>query len=322
MAETKRSMITSQFPRLVYYHREDDIDSNLHLYSYDVERRNSSVIKNTPADMANHKGVCAAYGWMVMLDERTNANSCFLFNPMSMKKITLPPWRAMQWSCCTLTLPPSHPNSVVAFFDLDRPFIMFCYPGEAIWREQDFIDDIAIVQPFNQVVCHERQIYCLDFQGVTLIELTLSNDYRFEIRRQLTMKRPNWHYDDATCYQRLLVESLGDIFMIYIIFIGFPRKKVREVCVFKLDMDKAEWRRVNDLGDHRVFFLRESSVMSCSTCIGSSGSSSVRENSIYFILPKEDGIRTTNMCVYNIREKTFKTYVVCPKSVTYCQWII
>ncbi|CAH9074371.1 unnamed protein product [Cuscuta epithymum] len=321
MAETKRSVISSQFPRLVYY--QDDDESSLHLYSYDVERCNSSVIiKNTPSDMANHKGVCAAHGWMVMLDETPNAASCFLFNPMSMKKITFPPWESMEWSCCTLTLPPSHPNSVVAFFDKDRPFVMFCHPGEEVWREQDFIDDIVIDQPFSQVVCHERQIYCRDFQGVVLTELTLSDDHRFEIRRQFTMRRPDWHYEDAPRFQRVLVESLGDIFLIYIIFIGLLGNKVRDVCVFKLDMDKAEWRNVKNLGDQRVFFLGESSSMSCSTCIGSSSSSSMRENTIYFIAPKEDGIRTTHVCVYDMREKTTKTYVVCPKLVTYCQWII
>ncbi|CAH9134115.1 unnamed protein product, partial [Cuscuta epithymum] len=316
MAETKTSAICSQFPRLVYYHEKDDDESSLHLYSYDVERCNSSVIiKNTPADMANHRGVCAAHGWMVMLEESPNSASCFLFNPMSMEKITLPPLEPMEWSCCTLTLPPSHPDSVVAFFDKDRPFVMFCHPGEAVWREQDFIDAIAIDQPFHHVVCHERQIYCRAFQGVTLTVLTLSNDHRFEIRRQLTMRRPYWDYEDAPRFRRVLVESLGDIFEIYIIFIGLLRNKVRDVCVFKLDMDKVEWRIVNNLGDHRVFFLGESSAVSCSTNIGSSSSSSIRENTIYFTLPRKDEIRTTDVCVYDMREKTIKTYVVCPKLV-------
>lgn len=226
-----RPPIHSHFPWLVYSYGER-FDAQMF---YDVEEGNR-YIKQIP-DMSN-KIICAnSHGWMVMLD--LDLNSSFLLNPVSMEKIILPPWQSPRptWVCCILSLPPSDPKCIVAFFTAQRPYIMFCHPNDKVWREKEF--DITNFK-FNEVVSFEGKIYCLNGLDGSLMELKVLNNYMLQMTQ--LVKSPHdpllngEEHNGGQCY---LVESLGEIFLVTLTLYKLFKNRIREVCVYKMDLRKS-----------------------------------------------------------------------------------
>nr|GMC74958.1 proteinaceous RNase P 2 [Ipomoea batatas] len=115
----------SQFPLLVYFHGKK---SNTQTF-YDIERDYYEV-KKIP-DMFNKYVRNSSHGWTLMIDMYMKSDTtCFLLNIASMEKIKLPPWKFETPRYSVLTLPPSDPKSIVAFFREGISSVMFCHPGE------------------------------------------------------------------------------------------------------------------------------------------------------------------------------------------------
>ncbi|KAF8391732.1 hypothetical protein HHK36_021966 [Tetracentron sinense] len=78
----------------------------------------------------------SCYGWLVMCD--LNMTDLFLWNPVSLEKIQLPPLlslKSIQYNC-TLSSPPSDPNCRVFFFGEFDPLVFYCRPGDDKWTEE------------------------------------------------------------------------------------------------------------------------------------------------------------------------------------------
>lgn len=314
---THETPIPSRFPWLVYFHGHH-FDTQTF---YDIEGGNY-YIKQIP-DMSN-KCLCAnSHGWMVMTDfDLTSDEQILLLNPVSMEKIVLLPFKPkptfkFSWSRCILSLPPSDPKCIVAFFDTNPPYIVFCHPSDKVWREEEldinnrFIDNVFSC---DGKICYNN--------GGSLMELKVLDNDKLEVTKLVEIE-PKKVFDGSVIEQWFFVESLGDIFLVIIGVYSFESKnRIRNVCVFKMNLRDLEWESVNNLGDDRVFFLSQEICMSCSS-IGSS--SSVRKNSIYFTSLDPEEVGMMSMHVYDVEEKTIATYLVCPnvyQNVSSGQWIM
>nr|GMC73486.1 F-box/kelch-repeat protein At1g57790-like [Ipomoea batatas] len=300
--------IPSPFPWLLYYKGKR---SNTQLFFNIISKEDTWEIKNMP-----NKVVCTnSHGWMVMRNPNRNSSVCFLLKLATMEKIMLPPLNLKTWNYCILTSPPSDPTCIVGFFHLNR--LTFWHLGEKIWREHKFdVGDDAM----DYIVYCEGKFYCMNLNHDTIMEVMVLNDHKCEMK-QLKVEKPRWWDALGTMtFASYLIESLGEIFLVTILFAGIFADKIVEICVFKLDFKKLEWKRVKSLGDQRVFFLDCTISMSCSTS-GLSGC--IKENSIYFTRCGEVNLRS--MYIYDMEEKTITTCLVCPntvQNVTKGQWIM
>nr|GMC68891.1 F-box/kelch-repeat protein At1g57790-like [Ipomoea batatas]GME17858.1 F-box/kelch-repeat protein At1g57790-like [Ipomoea batatas] len=299
--------VPSPFPWLLYYKGKR---SNTQIFFNIINEEGTWDFKN----MSNNFVCTNSHGWMVMRNPNRNSRVCFLLNLATMEKIMLPPLKLKTWKSCILSSPPSDPTCIVGFFYLNR--FKFWHLGEKIWREHTFnVENDAI----DHTVYCEGKFYCFNFNLDSVMEVMVLDNHKCEMR-QLKVEMPTWEGRGCHRVANYFVESLGEIFLVIIVFAGLVGNRILEVCVFKIDFKELEWIRVKSLGDHRVFFLSNTISMSCSTS-GSSGC--IKENSIYFILSSEVDLRS--MYIYDMEEKTITTSLVCPRTVhnvTQGQWIM
>nr|GMC71311.1 F-box/kelch-repeat protein At1g57790-like [Ipomoea batatas] len=309
----------SHFPLLVYFHGKK---SNTQTF-YDIERDNYEV-KKIP-DMFNKYVGKSSHGWSVMIDVNMRSGTCFLLNIASLEKIKLPPWKFRTPMFSILTLPPSDPKSIVAFFRPGISSVMFCHLDEKVWTEWE-LDDDDDDYDYESVISCEGKIYCFTLKKMKVLDAEMRQS------RVEKIKLPEWEVPGAMFFTRYFIESLGEIFVVIIIHYSWSMFKIRDVFVYKLDFEKAKWIRVNNLGVKRVFFISgETTSMSCSS-IGSSGR--VKENSIYIIPPfsnenEEMSFSNENekmsIYIYDMEEKTITTQKFCSNvvyNVSAGQWIM
>ncbi|KAF9589864.1 hypothetical protein IFM89_028799 [Coptis chinensis] len=89
------------------------------------------------------------------------------------------------------------------------------------------------------------------------------------------VKDPKFSLPYVACSSSFMVESCGEIFKVSRFHLGVSAKIILTLEVFKLDLSKMDWVKVESLGD-RVFLLGESCTSLSSTELG------VKGNCIYF----------------------------------------
>ncbi|CAN6336336.1 unnamed protein product [Urochloa humidicola] len=61
--------------------------------------------------------------------------------------------------------------------------------------------------------------------------------------------------DGSPFWSSYLVESRGDLFLAVVIFAGPNVHKIAEVAVYRMEFSAPAWRKVDKIGDDRVFLL-------------------------------------------------------------------
>ncbi|KAF5932567.1 hypothetical protein HYC85_028738 [Camellia sinensis] len=189
-----------------------------------------------------------SYGWLVLLD--FESDDCFLLNPVSMKKIMLPPLQSYPFLCCILSSPPTDPNCALIFVCREKPSALYA------------------------TVC-EGKIY-----GLTLDRSLLTVDIvgSYLVVTQLGAEKPPRPSVRGTSRSDCnLVDSCGELFLVIKSYLGMTMK-IRDVEVHKMDFSRLVWTTVDSLGD-RTFFL--SITGNCVSC--SAAESGIKHNSIYYL---------------------------------------
>ncbi|KAL3534657.1 hypothetical protein ACH5RR_003118 [Cinchona calisaya] len=147
--------------------------------------------------------------------------------------------------------------------------LAFTNPGYASW--------ITVEESFQyrimDVACLNNQIFALSATGTLLVV-----DINLQLPEIVHLAAPPHQWARE---QVFLVESLGDILMIYqYIYVGnlnHPGEPV-QFEVFKFDFGAREWTQIKDLGD-RAIFVGDNIAMS----VSATKLINYRGNSIYFI---------------------------------------
>ncbi|KAF9613573.1 hypothetical protein IFM89_009243 [Coptis chinensis] len=201
------------------------------------------------------------HGWLVMTDLWLSAEvHCFLWNPDTRKKVDLPSWsvkRPEDVGMCILLSPPTDPDCMVLF--AGENFFLTWQLGDKNWTKHNYElvgkDPDDTIDFIHKVIsCKDGNIYALTIHlMVAVIDRESCGNLSV---RLLDFERPpsskSFSFDTHH-----LVESCGEIFLVVIMFLGQTTiEDVHYVEIFKMDLSKEVWVKVESLGD-RVFFVTD-----------------------------------------------------------------
>ncbi|KAF8376665.1 hypothetical protein HHK36_031667 [Tetracentron sinense] len=252
----------------------------------------------------------SCYGWLVMCD--LNMTDLFLWNPVSLEKIQLPPLlslKSIQYNC-TLSSPPSDPNCRVFFFGEFDPLVFYCRPGDDKWTEEKCVvgenDSICVA-----ISCNDK-LYGSTYPRSRLVEISTVGDCLST--RVLEVEEPDF-IPERPHLSRHMLESCGELFLVRIFYLlTSDVYEVGSIQVFRMDFSRMVWVKVDNLED-RVFFLCRKSPFSCSaTELG------LKRGSIYF--NTGDG---KLVYVFNVEDDSLSVSLPCsnlPTAYYFPTWVL
>ncbi|KAE8704328.1 hypothetical protein F3Y22_tig00110458pilonHSYRG00519 [Hibiscus syriacus] len=219
---------------------------------------------------------CRVEGWFFMLEHQ---GRCCLWNPVTRESIRLPsldPKPGRNISSCVLSSPPGDFDSTILIFFESVPLVMCCGVGHQQWTEQSITggDIKSICSPIR---CNTK-LYAIAFTAIgrQLVEIDRNfQEGHLAFHLHGTLPSPKGH---SSCVYYYLVESCGEIFVIYLVHGGKEYLEVTGIEVFKFDFLLLEWREVESAED-RVFVVDERAAYSCRTV-----KPETEGNRIYFTL--------------------------------------
>ncbi|KAF8410732.1 hypothetical protein HHK36_003269 [Tetracentron sinense] len=229
------------------------------------------------------------HGWMVMSDDEDSADDhYFLWNPVSLETIQLPPLSLKtreQSYKCTLSSPPSNPDCMVLFFGTRIRVILFCRPRDQQWTKRDY-DEETEKDIIRGAVGFKGKIYALTFTWTRLVVIDAVKPDHLSIRL-LEAKKPKLPPNTRTLKQYLM-ESCGELFVVYKIFLFLSCNEISTIEAFRMDFYQLQWVKAENLDD-RVFFLGENGSMSCYAT-----ELRVRGGCTYFTFPRDKSLYKFN----------------------------
>ncbi|KAK9025917.1 hypothetical protein V6N11_038771 [Hibiscus sabdariffa] len=198
-------------------------------------------------------------GWFFIMEYQ---GRCCLWNPVTRESIRLPSLGLKPKQniySCILSSPPGDPNSTILIFFLSDPSVMFCRVRDRQWTEQSLTG--GGIRSLCSPVCCNTKLYAIAFidHRVELVGIDLNyGEGHLAFHLHGTLPSPK---DCSSCIRSFLVESCGEIFVIYLVHGGKEYLEVTGIEVFKFDFLLMEWREVESIRD-RVFFVDERAAYS------------------------------------------------------------
>ncbi|THG12499.1 hypothetical protein TEA_023004 [Camellia sinensis var. sinensis] len=251
-------------PWLVFNHGEHGKYSTQTFFNTSQD----TYVMGTIPELCDKMIVTCSHGWLVLLD--LESDDCFLLNPVSMKKIMLPPLQYFPFFCCILSSPPTDPNCALIFVCRQKPSAMFCHLGDGEWTKQH----LRSAEYFRSATVCGGKIYGITLDGTLLtVDDVGSNLVVTELGSE---KAPNPSIPETSKLDENLVDSCGELFIVVKSYLGMTMK-IRDIEVYKMDFSRLLWTKVDSLGD-RTFFLCIGNSFSCSAA-----ESGIKHNSIYYL---------------------------------------
>ncbi|KAK8648623.1 hypothetical protein V6N13_129372 [Hibiscus sabdariffa] len=197
---------------------------------------------------------CGCHGWLVIVED---IGHCYLWNALTLESIQLPSLVLDQRIFSCVSSSPSSPGNlesfILIFFCRSSSFI-FCRVGDQQWTEQRITGscDDNVCFRSNPACCNGNLYAIVGINGgeEKLLVMHLNPvDGRLVVCSHESIPLYKDHSDFFGSY---MVESCGDIFMIYLLFGGKLFLEVTGVEVFKLDFSTMEWSQVRSFKDRAV----------------------------------------------------------------------
>ncbi|KAF9614044.1 hypothetical protein IFM89_014844 [Coptis chinensis] len=245
----------------------------------------------------NLEKICLAsmHGWWVMTDLWLSAEvHCFLWNPDTREKVDLPSWSV------------ERPEDIG-----DKNWTKHNYELVRKDPPDDTIDFIHEV-----ISCKDGNIYALTFQLMVAV-IDRESCGNLSVRVLDFESPPNSR--SFVFHNYHLVESCGEIFLVCIMFLGeITIRGVHYVEIFKMDLSKEVWVKVESLGDH-VFFVSQRGSMSLSaTKFGLKGNCiyfPIRDKNRFYVFDLDDGNLSNCMpCRPNLLAHSFTPFWFLPNN--------
>ncbi|XP_020113398.1 uncharacterized protein LOC109727644 [Ananas comosus] len=242
-------------------------------------------------------------GWIFLLDPLLLKT--FLWDPITLRKVRLPSMELnLPKECkCLLSEQPTDPNCSVVIIDPTNSIFWYCHPGENKWVKHKNIcyskinlDRIAVVKGriYHYDLCDEK-LEIFEFSP-------FSNIITFPIKK----------YEDPAgrnMFEHYLLESRGELFLVFFWFLRFSARTIAHICVWKMDFSKLAWFPVESLGDQVFFVSRISGFAASARELG------FKKNCIYFVNSDDRYLH-----IFDMEEGTIATHDPCPNlSVSWCE---
>ncbi|PIA35773.1 hypothetical protein AQUCO_03500262v1 [Aquilegia coerulea] len=268
-----------QLPWLMSFPGSNKCDCNLYhpiysdAYTMNIPELAGAIVRNVK------------YGWLLMSHGET---SFFCFNPLTREIIKLPDMEVslLLAGISFSSAPTSSDFVVIAYVASD----MFVYRrGAETWSSHFLLDNewefsLSLCNP----VFHDGVFYCLSKNGrLGLFDpKEINEESQWRVFPESTVFSHSLDSTYMKSIRSFIVEDDGEILSVFVGLQGKP------IWVYKLDLSKMEWTKVDSLGN-KVLFLSHTASILVSVPAGSKGI----ENRIYF--PRFHGNDTPFQGIYD-----------------------
>nr|CAD1826127.1 unnamed protein product [Ananas comosus var. bracteatus] len=245
-------------------------------------------------------------GWLFLLDPLSLRT--VLWDPITLRKVKLPPMELdLPKQCkCILSAQPTDPNCFVVIIDRTNSIFWYCHSRENKWVKYKCpISKINL----ESIVLMKSNIYHYDFCNENLVIFGFGSSLDVTTLPVKRCKFPAGLY----MRQHYLLESRGDLFLVFFWFLRCTLRTIAHICVWKMDISKQAWFPVESLDD-RVFFVSGMSGFAASRSARELG---VKRNCIYFVNSDDKYLH-----IFDMEEGTIATHNPCPNpnlNVSWCE---
>ncbi|KAL6661585.1 hypothetical protein ACP70R_000969 [Stipagrostis hirtigluma subsp. patula] len=260
--------------------------------------RRKTVTFVDPSDRSVHESVipevegkiclgCVLGGaWLMLLDESTGESFLLsLATSPARPKIPLPrlPPPFGNLGVCVVLESPGHPDFTVAIaydsVDGER-LLLHCCPRDQEWTRLLLASPLEIIYFHGQILNYKGKIYAFTSSTNAIVVDLVDGVVR---ARRMGTIGDDEKESRSFRYTPHLVESCGDLFVVLVEDIGrFNEDGVLAgILVYRLDDSDSEnmsWRRVENIGDDRVFLISGGYGFSCSAM-----ASRMQGNCVYLV---------------------------------------
>ncbi|XP_077221102.1 uncharacterized protein LOC143854869 [Tasmannia lanceolata] len=191
----------------------------------------------------------SSHGWLV-IEDYSDQEFLLLLEPISMETIKIPiqpPLPDEDWFECFLPLPPTDPNYVIVFTCLKNPYFHYFRAGDDIWTMYEYdVGQGCII--YYLVSCNGKLYAYTSGNKVAVVEIFPRHRVTL-LEIETVSQIPTEHV--AYTY---LLESRGEVFLIFKHCYSYTTT-LYSLMVFRMDLSKMVWVKVESIGDDRIFFL-------------------------------------------------------------------
>ncbi|TVU17620.1 hypothetical protein EJB05_33668 [Eragrostis curvula] len=253
-------MATATLPFLVHDVGAFDHDDPHSQYSI----ASQTLVDETIEVLADYRCFETPQGWVLALDPVSLRT--FLWRPEDGERIALPSMeKNLPLTCkCILSGKPgsSSTSCVVMVFDLHDFAYWVCPIGGNKWERHGY--SLTIYDAKDQ----PKELHVARRHGMAAVGgkvyFELSGSQLGVVEFDPVTAEPNLIFmevdmvdtpETMPMWSSYLVESCEELFLVVVFFQGENVHKVAEVVVYKMDFSVPAWRKVDRIGDDRVFLL-------------------------------------------------------------------
>lgn len=313
------------YPWLVFSHGRGFKDQTFHTIPHpppsgqnkNKNNNNSSTVRSVP-ELRNKFVWNSCHGWLI-LSNNDDEDQFSLFNPVTLESVLLPPNKLDPKTAilgCTLTFPPSNPNCTLFVFDRGLRRILFCRLENKKWIAKSYAKEIDTKSGrkhdtdfLHLPVCCKGKLYASISNKSQLVSIdTVEQDSSHHlVIKRLGAELPSDYEQISPCVRTYLVESNGEIYCIIAMYGATRFTDVNGIEIFKLDLTRLIWERVESLKDG-VFFMCNKYAVSCpAICTDQVGEGTC----VYFTQVKDK-----SLYAYNIADDSISVSLPCPSLPT------
>lgn len=266
-----------------------EVNDTLLLYSISSKQ----LLANSKLDyLKDHFYWITPQGWLLMVHR--DSHETFLWNPFTSQRISLPfdqdRFLRTNYTRCLLSCKPTDINCVVLVLSLNDTVIWYCYPGGTQWFKHEY-QSRRFHRHRGSVIGYMSLLTVVGGKfytglGDSVITLDFSPNPKFDIIPIKAVQNPMYNFS-----RLYLLESSGELFSLFFYPPMTCPKRIAEIEVYKLDIQRRAWVKVYTLGD-RAFFVNSTK------CFGASVSAKeacLEENCIYFSRTGDKGLYVHSM---------------------------
>uniref|UniRef100_A0A0E0M0T9 KIB1-4 beta-propeller domain-containing protein n=1 Tax=Oryza punctata TaxID=4537 RepID=A0A0E0M0T9_ORYPU len=229
-----------------------EVNDTLLLYSISSKQL---VAHSKLDDLKDHFYWITPQGWLLMLHR--DSHEIFLWNPFTSQRISLPfdqdRFLVKNYTRCLLSHSPTDPNCIVLVLSLDDTVIWYCHIRGTQWFTHKYHGRrfhrhrLTVIKSMSLLTAVEGQFYTTF--GDRIVTLEFLPYPTFDIVPIKSAQNTVYHYADIC-----LLESSGDLFILFFYHPMTCFQKTVEIDVHKLDITRRAWVKVDTLGD-RAFIV-------------------------------------------------------------------
>ncbi|PIA38934.1 hypothetical protein AQUCO_02700254v1 [Aquilegia coerulea] len=286
--------------------------NQLTFFNISDDPNNSNCVRKVCHEIHEKRCLAAMHGWFIVKQVTSKQFQCSLWNPTTREIINLPSgnqkdFQNIERNCILLSPPtePINPDCMVLFWG--KSFFMFWKQGDIKWTRQSYKilnNGIETDQSISMVsVCPTNGvIYALtDFTHLAVIDRKPCGVLSVSLLGFGSLPM----YPEVLQVWQYLVESCGEIYCVAVHFVGLSEEKINHLEVFKMDLLKKIWVKVECLGD-RIFCLSDTNCVSFSA-----SKAGMKGNKVYLTLWQDD-----NLYVFNLQDECSSIHLPCPNLAT------